>query len=104
VHPGGVYTVMGNPTGETIETIDKGFGMVPLQRTGRPHELAMATLFLASDDASYVCGAEVTVGGGWTAGIYNTMLSGAPEDTDYGSRGGVHELNVHFDAALAAQS
>jgi 3alpha(or 20beta)-hydroxysteroid dehydrogenase len=104
VHPGGVATAMGNPTGVPVEIIDQGFGMVPLQRIGRPHEVAMASLFLASDEASYVCGAEVAVDGGWTAGIYNTGLSGAPEDADYGSRSGVHELNTQLDAALAALS
>jgi len=104
VHPGGVFTVMGNPTGVPVESIDQGFGMVPMQRTGRAHEVAMASLFLASDEASYICGAEVAVDGGWTAGIYNAMLSGAPDDAEYGNRAGVHELNAHFDAALAAQS
>lgn len=104
VHPGGVYTDMGNPTDVSVEMIDQGFAMVPLQRTGRAHEIAMASLFLASDEASYVCGAEIAVDGGWTAGIYNGMLSGAPDDADYGTRDTVHELNAQFDAALSARS
>ncbi|WP_353227310.1 glucose 1-dehydrogenase [Novosphingobium sp.] len=103
VHPGGVYTAMGNPTGAPVEAIDDGFGLVPLQRTGRPHEVAMASLFLASDEASYICGAELAVDGGWTTGIY-TVLSGGPDDSDYGNRSGVHDLSAQFDAALAAQS
>jgi 3alpha(or 20beta)-hydroxysteroid dehydrogenase len=104
VHPGGVYTDMGNPTGAPVEVIDQGFGMVPLQRTGRPHEVAMASLFLAGDEASYICGAEIAVDGGWTAGIYNDMLSGAPGDAGYGARETVHDLNAQFDAALSAKS
>lgn len=37
---------------------------IPMARVGRPEEVAAATLFLASDEASYITGAEIVVDGG----------------------------------------
>lgn len=40
-------------------------GSAPLGRAGTSEEIARAAVFLASDDASYVTAADLTVDGGW---------------------------------------
>ncbi|MFA5524681.1 MAG: glucose 1-dehydrogenase [Tissierellales bacterium] len=79
VFPGGVNTVMGNITQEPVDELAKYYQDQPIRRIGEPEEIARATLFLASDDASYICGAEIYVDGGMTLGTYSHFLPGAPE-------------------------
>ncbi len=74
IHPGGVNTLMANPGHVDEKVLNRSFAKVPLQRIGRPEEIARAALFVCSDDASYITGAEIAVDGGWTAGYYEPAL------------------------------
>jgi len=78
IHPGGINTVMGVAPGTPPEIIDQYYKAVPLQRIGQPVEVANVSLFLASDESSYVCGAEILADGGMLAGTYYPSLPGAP--------------------------
>jgi len=74
VHPGAIDTPMLNPEGMADTTpIATAMG-IPFGRVGRSPEVAAVSLFLASDDASYVSGSEVAVDGAWTAGL-NTNIT-----------------------------
>lgn len=69
VHPGAIDTPMLNPNGDLDPVrAAQEYGIV-FGRVGRPIEVAQASLFLASDEASYINGAELAVDGGWTAGL-----------------------------------
>ena len=83
VHPGGVNTLMGNPFNEpALEKMPYQFQAIP--RIGYPDEIAAAVLFLISDEASYITGAELSVDGGWVAGRLEPGLPGSGRDSAYG--------------------
>ncbi len=52
---------------DAIEEINaQAHRQIPLARSGSAEEVAKAVLFLASADAAYIAGVELTVDGGWT--------------------------------------
>jgi 3-oxoacyl-[acyl-carrier protein] reductase len=57
--PGLITTEMGGTAGATLPDL-----RIPLGREGTPEEVAAATVFLASDEASYVTGAVLNLSGG----------------------------------------
>jgi 3alpha(or 20beta)-hydroxysteroid dehydrogenase len=67
IHPGPIDTDMMRPPGsDPARTTD--FSALPLRRCGQVDEVAELVLFLASDDSSYLTGAEIAIDGGFTAG------------------------------------
>jgi len=78
VFPGGINTRMGNVTNDPPEELNKYYVGQTIQRIGEPEEVARTTLFLCSDDASYLAGAEIAVDGGQTLGPFTPFLPGAP--------------------------
>lgn len=65
LHPGVIDTEMlNNNTPERLEAITRG---IPLGRIGVVDEIASTAVFLASDESSFITGAEFMVDGGRTA-------------------------------------
>ena len=64
VHPGYMPPML-NAT-NAGERADK-IAMTPLRRIGKPIEVAYGVLFLASDEASFITGAELVIDGGFIA-------------------------------------
>ena len=78
IHPGGIVTPLSNPTNVPRDQYDKGFRIYAAQRAGDPHDIGAAAAYLASDDAAYCMGTELSVDGGLNAGHYYMSMPGAP--------------------------
>lgn len=65
IHPGIIATPMIAAQADdiTADVVER----TPMKRLGTPRELAYGVLFLASDESSYMTGAELVIDGGYTA-------------------------------------
>jgi cyclopentanol dehydrogenase len=65
VHPGVILTPMVDVVPR--EELQPLINMAPMKRGAQPEEVGWCVVFLASDEASFVTGAELVVDGGYTA-------------------------------------
>jgi glucose 1-dehydrogenase len=64
IAPGAVDTPMDAPLKEDANHMQQLLSEIPLQRMGRPEEVAALAVYLASDAASYVTGSTFVIDGG----------------------------------------
>lgn len=64
IHPGLVDT----PMVTNKQWNDLMIGLTPIGRVAQPEEIASLVLFLASDESSYITGADISIDGGFIAG------------------------------------
>jgi len=67
LHPGNTRTEMNEPWLKDPEKIKELIGPTLLKRVAEPIEIAYGALFLASDESSFMTGAELVIDGGYTA-------------------------------------
>jgi NAD(P)-dependent dehydrogenase (short-subunit alcohol dehydrogenase family) len=66
--PGSTYTELLKTTYQTQEALDARIAKIPMRRFGTPEEIAMAALFLASEESSFMTGTNIIVDGGELSG------------------------------------
>jgi len=67
VHPGPIVTPMTEARRADPEIYKLMVSRIPLGRYGQPEEVALAVIYLASDESAFVTGSELVIDGGWTA-------------------------------------
>ena len=83
IHPAAILTKMWDKELGTDEKrsqrISRFSKNIPLQRMGTPNDVALAALYLASDESQFITGTELIVDGGITAG---SSASAAEDEID----------------------
>ena len=65
LHPGFIVTPLTDAQDPSIN--EYVVGQTPMARAGRPEEIAQGAVFLASDESSFMTGAELVIDGGYLA-------------------------------------
>ena len=71
--PGPVMTPLQQKIYATPALLEARNRGIPMNRHGQPGEIGSAAVFLASDDASYVTGENLSVDGGSLASMYHLI-------------------------------
>lgn len=64
IHPGFIDTPMTAPAHSNNAVADERMRATPIGRFGTPYDIAMGCVYLASDEAAFVTGAELVIDGG----------------------------------------
>ena len=67
VHPGPILTPMTEQRRADPVVYQRMLSRIPMGRYGTADEVALAVLYLASDESAFVTGSELVIDGGWTA-------------------------------------
>lgn len=67
ISPGYVETALTARSRAIPERLEAWLGFTPMNRLGKPHEIAGAALYLVSDAAAYTTGTDLLVDGGYTS-------------------------------------
>ena len=73
VSPGLIRTPMTKSIYDAPGVLEARRALVPRRRIGEPEDVANAVVFLASERADYITGAEIVVDGGFTRGIMGVI-------------------------------
>ena len=67
IHPGPIDTAMGDQVWPDAGSREEAIERTVLKRLGTTDDIANGALFLASDESSFMTGAELVIDGGLTA-------------------------------------
>jgi NAD(P)-dependent dehydrogenase (short-subunit alcohol dehydrogenase family) len=67
ISPGPFATEINRPLLESAELSQWFVSRIPLGRWGEPREVGQLALFLCSEEAGFITGADIVIDGGWTA-------------------------------------